>query len=76
MPHTYLLQLIDFIFIYPGHVGGCGITDDVSQWMDRIQNSAVEDEDEPPPFVPKKPSGTRPKRVSIMISVLNQNYDI
>ncbi|KAG8232124.1 hypothetical protein J437_LFUL012133, partial [Ladona fulva] len=26
-----------------GHVGGCGITDDVVQWMDRIQNSAIEE---------------------------------
>lgn len=25
-----------------GHVGGCGITDSVSQWMEQIQNSAVE----------------------------------
>ncbi|XP_069703411.1 disintegrin and metalloproteinase domain-containing protein 10 isoform X1 [Periplaneta americana] len=31
-----------------GHVGGCGITDEVVQWMDRIQNS-VEDEPTPPP---------------------------
>ncbi|XP_037032344.1 disintegrin and metalloproteinase domain-containing protein 10 isoform X2 [Bradysia coprophila] len=29
-----------------GHVGGCGINEEVSQWMDNIQNSAV---DEPPP---------------------------
>ncbi|XP_065358478.1 disintegrin and metalloproteinase domain-containing protein 10 isoform X2 [Calliphora vicina] len=26
-----------------GHVGGCGITDEVSQWMENIQNSAVEE---------------------------------
>lgn len=32
-----------------GHAGGCGITDDISQWMDRIQNSAV-DTDLPPPI--------------------------
>nr|CAD7430532.1 unnamed protein product [Timema monikensis] len=31
-----------------GHVGGCGVTDEVSQWMDRIQNGAVEDDDPPP----------------------------
>lgn len=29
---------------HPGHVGGCGITDEVIQWMDRIQNSAVDDD--------------------------------
>ncbi|XP_028025856.1 disintegrin and metalloproteinase domain-containing protein 10 [Bombyx mandarina] len=27
-----------------GHVGGCGITDEVVQWMERIQNSGVDDE--------------------------------
>ncbi|XP_039290209.1 disintegrin and metalloproteinase domain-containing protein 10 [Nilaparvata lugens] len=27
-----------------GHGSGCGITDSVSQWMDKIQNSAVEEE--------------------------------
>ncbi|XP_063229984.1 disintegrin and metalloproteinase domain-containing protein 10 [Bacillus rossius redtenbacheri] len=27
-----------------GHVGGCGITEEVSQWMDRIQSSAVEEQ--------------------------------
>lgn len=28
-----------------GHVGGCGITDSVSQWMEQIQSSAVEVEE-------------------------------
>ncbi|CAB3236817.1 unnamed protein product [Arctia plantaginis] len=34
-----------------GHVGGCGITDEVVQWMERIQNSGVEDDSvsSPPP---------------------------
>lgn len=27
-----------------GHVGGCGITDEVVQWMERIQNSGVDDD--------------------------------
>lgn len=26
-----------------GHVGGCGITEEVSEWMERVQNSAVEE---------------------------------
>uniref|UniRef100_A0A1B0FJ47 Uncharacterized protein n=1 Tax=Glossina morsitans morsitans TaxID=37546 RepID=A0A1B0FJ47_GLOMM len=30
-----------------GQVGGCGITDEVSQWMENIQNSAVEELPEP-----------------------------
>ncbi|XP_018322244.1 disintegrin and metalloproteinase domain-containing protein 10 isoform X2 [Agrilus planipennis] len=29
-----------------GHGSGCGITDEVSQWMEKVQNAAVED---PPP---------------------------
>ncbi|XP_050669592.1 disintegrin and metalloproteinase domain-containing protein 10 [Leptidea sinapis] len=33
-----------------GHVGGCGVTDEVVQWMERIQNSGVDDE------VPASPS--------------------
>lgn len=28
---------------YLGHVSGCGITEEISQWMDSIQNSAVDD---------------------------------
>lgn len=31
--------------------GGCGITEEVTQWMERIQNSAIEDD--PPKVVPK-----------------------
>ncbi|XP_045766161.1 disintegrin and metalloproteinase domain-containing protein 10 [Maniola jurtina] len=27
-----------------GHVGGCGVTDEVVQWMERIQNSGVDDD--------------------------------
>ncbi|CAB0010442.1 unnamed protein product [Nesidiocoris tenuis] len=27
-----------------GHVGGCGVTEEVSQWMETVQNSAVEPE--------------------------------
>ncbi|XP_004530918.1 uncharacterized protein LOC101455868 isoform X2 [Ceratitis capitata] len=30
-----------------GHVAGCGITEEVSQWMESIQNSAVEELPEP-----------------------------
>ncbi|XP_014244166.1 disintegrin and metalloproteinase domain-containing protein 10 isoform X2 [Cimex lectularius] len=39
-----------------GHVGGCGITDEVSQWMETIQNSAAEEE-ENKRKLPKKYSG-------------------
>ena len=30
-------------FFYTGHAKGCGITEDVMEWMQSIQNSAVED---------------------------------
>ncbi|XP_059220422.1 disintegrin and metalloproteinase domain-containing protein 10 isoform X2 [Stomoxys calcitrans] len=33
--------------IREGHAAGCGITDEVSQWMENIQNSAVEELPEP-----------------------------
>lgn len=42
-------QCLIFIIVFPGHHGGCGITEDISQWMESIQNSAVE---EPEPYVP------------------------
>ncbi|XP_068082723.1 disintegrin and metalloproteinase domain-containing protein 10 isoform X2 [Anabrus simplex] len=35
--------------IRTGHVGGCGINDDILQWMDHVQNSAVEEDMPPPP---------------------------
>ncbi|CAB3382365.1 Hypothetical predicted protein [Cloeon dipterum] len=34
-----------------GYLGGCGHTEEISQWMERVQNSAVDEEDLPP-FVP------------------------
>lgn len=39
-----------------GHVGGCGITDEVVQWMERIQNSGVDDE----PLTSPAPSQSTP----------------
>lgn len=36
-----------FFFFFEGETGGCGITDDVVEWMDRIQNSAEPDEERP-----------------------------
>uniref|UniRef100_A0A1L8E3C5 ADAM10 endopeptidase n=1 Tax=Nyssomyia neivai TaxID=330878 RepID=A0A1L8E3C5_9DIPT len=32
--------------IRQGHGGGCGITDEISSWMDSIQNSAIDEPDE------------------------------
>lgn len=46
-----------------GHVGGCGITDEVVQWMERVQNSAVEEETPSPPSPPEpapRPHATHP----------------
>lgn len=31
--------------IAEGHFGGCGINDEVTQWMDSVQNGGVDDED-------------------------------
>ena len=31
---------------YLGHVGGCGVTDEVAQWMNNVQSSAVEGDDD------------------------------
>ncbi|VEN50763.1 unnamed protein product [Callosobruchus maculatus] len=52
-----------------GHSAGCGITDEVIQWMDRIQNSAAEDEPPPTPLTKsalkkrkKVPSGLGTKK--------------
>lgn len=47
------------IYLYAGHVGGCGITESVSRWMERIQNSAVEEEPPPVRHKKKSPDGTR-----------------
>ncbi|XP_055684037.1 disintegrin and metalloproteinase domain-containing protein 10 isoform X2 [Lutzomyia longipalpis] len=38
-----------------GHGGGCGITDEISSWMDSIQNSAVEEPEEKPAAVKENP---------------------
>ena len=46
---NYELILIDIYerFLYfVGHPSGCGVHDEVSAWMDRIQNSAVEETEE------------------------------
>lgn len=49
-----LLYAINPIFFSGHHSAGCGITDEVSQWMESIQNSAV-DEDLIKPKVPPIP---------------------
>nr|CAG4640693.1 EOG090X02I4 [Eulimnadia texana] len=33
-----------YFILIKGHVGGCGVTDDVAAWMDSVQHSASEDE--------------------------------
>ncbi|XP_063619543.1 disintegrin and metalloproteinase domain-containing protein 10 [Cydia splendana] len=55
-PHSVIYREGDVVDPYAhrrhGHVGGCGITDEVVQWMERIQNSGVEDEVSPSPPAP------------------------
>ncbi|XP_032512584.2 disintegrin and metalloproteinase domain-containing protein 10 [Danaus plexippus] len=43
-----------------GHVGGCGVTDEVVQWMERIQNSGVDDEPTTTPMHSPAPSQPHP----------------
>lgn len=41
-------------------MGGCGINEEVSQWMDNIQNAAVDDENvQPPPSKRHNSSSSR-----------------
>ena len=47
-------------FVILGHVGGCGITDEVVQWMERIQNSGVDDEPQTSPAPAPTPSAPPP----------------
>lgn len=46
----YLVLNVFNVNIYLGHAAGCGITEDVSQWMDKVQSSGV---DEEPVLLPK-----------------------
>lgn len=45
---------------FVGHVGGCGVTDEVVQWMERIQNSGVDDEPTTTPMHSPAPSQPHP----------------
>ncbi|XP_059616413.1 disintegrin and metalloproteinase domain-containing protein 10 isoform X2 [Phlebotomus argentipes] len=45
-----------------GHGGGCGITDEISSWMDSIQNAAVDDDT--PPAAPAAKSSREKVRMS------------
>lgn len=47
-----------------GHVGGCGITEEVSEWMERVQNSAVD--------VSELKKGKLPKKYKIQEEVKNE----
>lgn len=62
-----------------GHVGGCGITDEVIQWMDRIQNSAVDDDVEvqkvPQPKPRKHKKVNKTSTTSPSQSPLSSNHE-
>ncbi|XP_075149957.1 zinc-dependent metalloprotease kuz isoform X2 [Haematobia irritans] len=63
--------------IREGHAAGCGITDEVSQWMENIQNSAVEELPEPMSKdikIPKK--RTPPAEDEIILEVEQEDKDI
>ena len=43
----YIPRIINVLLPLLGESGGCGITDDVMEWMDRVQNSAEPDVSRP-----------------------------
>lgn len=53
-----------FIRFFSGHSAGCGITDEVIQWMDRIQNSGIDEDPPPSPPLPPKEKYRKQKKFS------------
>lgn len=68
---------------HAGHSGGCGINDDVIQWMNDVQNSAIEDDDVHHPKhatvsqkLPLSEAKRKHKKVPIQSSSTNKlNYE-
>lgn len=52
----HVRPLIAALILFTGHVGGCGINEEVSQWMDGIQNAAIDDETPQPPKLKRRNS--------------------
>lgn len=50
-----LYYRFSLLTIFLGHSAGCGITDEISQWMESIQNAAVDEEPTQPPSTTSKP---------------------
>nr|CAG4638307.1 EOG090X02I4 [Cyclestheria hislopi] len=53
-----------------GHVGGCGVTDEIAEWMDTIQHGSIDDDDEQPDIVPVKDNYSP---ISSGNSIFNEN---
>lgn len=53
---THLLNAILHLSISPGHHSGCGINEDISQWMESVQNSAETTPPSPKPSVAPAPA--------------------
>lgn len=62
----YFKKKNSYLILFLGHVGGCGITEEVSQWMENIQNSAVEETE--PEELPKPMSSDKLSTVSSSLS--------
>lgn len=53
-----------------GHSAGCGINEEISQWMERVQNSGVEEEQ---PLPPTKQKPIKFKKHKKVVSNLNKS---
>lgn len=57
-----------------GHEGGCGVTDETLQWMERIQNSAKEDEAEEIQAEEEEDAFSTPPQMSPSASIFEENH--
>lgn len=74
--HISLLSPTNLPSIPLGHVAGCGINDEISQWMDSIQNAAVDEEIPQPPKAKHRNISsfeTKPENVQ-QNSIFNQEF--
>lgn len=58
-----------------GHVGGCGITDSISQWMEQIQNSALEDDEHLVEDTNKSKTKKLPKKFRKSDKIINNDIE-
>lgn len=54
--------LLNCIIFPTGHSAGCGINEEISQWMDRIQNSGIDEDTVSPPVTTASPKFKKHKK--------------